>query len=193
MGRNKRLSDKKQIIDASFHIMDTEGVEALTMRRISTELGVSAMTPYNYVRDTKDIRREILIRSFNSIYQSTYAQMSSMLEEEGCTGLVAYAKAYAYTLYDFASEHCGVCSYLIGEGNRSFHNDVELGPFYDPFDIFLSELELGEKDREFRAVLRAYECMVLSLIHEYTAGLYELSKENYKYMIELFIKRMFIF
>jgi len=192
MGRNKRLSDKNQIIDAAYHIMDTEGADALTMRRISAFLGVSAMTPYNYVRDTKDIRHEILVRSFNEIYIRLYEQMNSMISE-GVDSLTAFALSYAYTMFDFACEHKGICTYLIGEGNVTFHKDAELQPFYDPFDLFMSELDHDEKDKETRYVFIAFESMVLSLIHEHTEGLRSFSKEEYREIIELFIKRMFIF
>jgi AcrR family transcriptional regulator len=36
-------------------IMDAEGLEAVTMRRIGRELGVEAMSLYNHVRDKEDI------------------------------------------------------------------------------------------------------------------------------------------
>jgi len=43
------------VIDAALRIMDAEGIEAVTMRRIGRELGVEAMSLYNHVRDKDDI------------------------------------------------------------------------------------------------------------------------------------------
>jgi AcrR family transcriptional regulator len=37
------------VLDTAIGLLDAEGVEALTMRRLASELGVSAMTPYRYV------------------------------------------------------------------------------------------------------------------------------------------------
>jgi AcrR family transcriptional regulator len=41
--------DRDAVLDAAIHLLDAEGVEALTMRRLASELGVSAMAPYRYV------------------------------------------------------------------------------------------------------------------------------------------------
>jgi AcrR family transcriptional regulator len=42
-----------QIADAALHVADTEGVDALSMRRLAAELGSGTMTLYHYVH-TKD-------------------------------------------------------------------------------------------------------------------------------------------
>jgi AcrR family transcriptional regulator len=41
--------DRDAVLDAAIRLLDAEGVEALTMRRLASELGVSAMAPYRYV------------------------------------------------------------------------------------------------------------------------------------------------
>jgi AcrR family transcriptional regulator len=41
--------DRDAVLDAALRLLDAEGVEALTMRRLASELGVSAMAPYRYV------------------------------------------------------------------------------------------------------------------------------------------------
>jgi AcrR family transcriptional regulator len=41
--------DREAVLDTALRLLDAEGVEALTMRRIASELGVSAMTPYRHV------------------------------------------------------------------------------------------------------------------------------------------------
>ncbi|MEU4208450.1 TetR/AcrR family transcriptional regulator C-terminal domain-containing protein [Streptomyces sp. NPDC026206] len=40
---------REQVLDAALELADREGVKALTMRRLGTELGVEAMTLYHYV------------------------------------------------------------------------------------------------------------------------------------------------
>ena len=44
---------RDEIAHAAIHIADTEGLDALSMRRLATELGAGTMTVYHYVR-TKD-------------------------------------------------------------------------------------------------------------------------------------------
>jgi hypothetical protein len=52
--RRDRLT-RARVIEAALEIMDAEGVDAVTMRRIGRELGVEAMPLYNHVRDKVDI------------------------------------------------------------------------------------------------------------------------------------------
>ena len=46
---------KGRIIQAALRIMDAEGLDGVTMRRVGRELGVEAMSLYNHVRDKDDI------------------------------------------------------------------------------------------------------------------------------------------
>jgi AcrR family transcriptional regulator len=46
---------RERVIEAALAVMDAEGLDAVTMRRIGRELGVEAMSLYNHVRDKDDI------------------------------------------------------------------------------------------------------------------------------------------
>jgi AcrR family transcriptional regulator len=46
---------RERVIEAALHVLDEEGVDAVTMRRIGRELGVEAMSLYNHVRDKEDL------------------------------------------------------------------------------------------------------------------------------------------
>jgi AcrR family transcriptional regulator len=46
---------RERIIEAAMHIMDEEGLEALSMRRVARDVGVEAMSLYHYVRDKDDL------------------------------------------------------------------------------------------------------------------------------------------
>ncbi|HWK25624.1 MAG TPA: TetR/AcrR family transcriptional regulator C-terminal domain-containing protein [Solirubrobacter sp.] len=48
------------MLDTALRLLDAEGAEALTMRRLASELGVSAMAPYRYV-DGKDELLVVLV------------------------------------------------------------------------------------------------------------------------------------
>lgn len=53
-GRRGRLS-RDLIVATALHLMDEEGLEAVTMRRVAHELGVEAMSLYHHVRDKEDL------------------------------------------------------------------------------------------------------------------------------------------
>src|SRR5262245_63179801 len=53
---------RERIVDAALGLMDAEGLEAVTMRRIGRELGVEAMSLYNHVEDKDDILNQVTER-----------------------------------------------------------------------------------------------------------------------------------
>jgi TetR/AcrR family tetracycline transcriptional repressor len=56
VGRNKPPTlTEEQIVDAALRVIRTEGLEALSMRRLSRELGRSAMAAYWYVSDKREL------------------------------------------------------------------------------------------------------------------------------------------
>ncbi len=52
--RREKLT-RDRIIDAALVIMDDEGLDAVSMRRVGRELGVEAMSLYHHVRDKDDL------------------------------------------------------------------------------------------------------------------------------------------
>lgn len=52
--RRERLT-RERVIEAALRVMDDEGLEAVSMRRVGRELGVEAMSLYNHVRDKEDL------------------------------------------------------------------------------------------------------------------------------------------
>jgi AcrR family transcriptional regulator len=60
--QTRRPLSHERIIDAAVGLMDREGLEAVTMRRLGRELGVEAMSLYNHVEDKDAVLRGILAR-----------------------------------------------------------------------------------------------------------------------------------
>jgi AcrR family transcriptional regulator len=51
---------RARILETAVRIMDSEGLEAVTMRRLGRELGVEAMSLYNHVEGRDDLRQGIV-------------------------------------------------------------------------------------------------------------------------------------
>jgi len=63
--RHREPLTRDRIIEAALRVMDEEGLEAVTMRRIGRELGVEAMSLYNHVEDKDDILEGVTDRVMN--------------------------------------------------------------------------------------------------------------------------------
>jgi AcrR family transcriptional regulator len=53
--RTREPLTRDRVIEAALRVMDDEGLEAVTMRRIAREVGVEAMSLYHHVEDKEDI------------------------------------------------------------------------------------------------------------------------------------------
>jgi AcrR family transcriptional regulator len=53
--RPRERLTRDRVIDAALEIMDEEGIEAISMRRVARQVGVEAMSLYNHVADKEDL------------------------------------------------------------------------------------------------------------------------------------------
>lgn len=190
MPRKKLLKDKSQILDEAERLIETEGIQAVSMRRLSKEMGVSDKTLYNYILNADAIMRELLIRSSSGLYEGIYARMGELIAG-GMDASMAYAKAYGLSMYDFAQEHKDICAYLMGPGREKFHKDAELRPLYEPFGDMLLSLGNSEKAGRLEKLFMLYEGSVQSLVHCHISGIRRLEREEYTEMIDLLLELLF--
>ena len=66
----EKAAFRDRLCTVALEIFVEEGLEALTMRRLAKELGVSAMTPYNYFENRQEIVQEILDRAYGKFATS---------------------------------------------------------------------------------------------------------------------------
>jgi len=57
---------RERVIDAALAVMDAEGLDAVSMRRVAREVGVEAMSLYNHVRDKDDLLQGVCERIMGS-------------------------------------------------------------------------------------------------------------------------------
>lgn len=57
--KSRERLTRARVIDAALTVMDAEGLDAVTMRRVAREVGVEAMSLYNHVEDKDDLLRGI--------------------------------------------------------------------------------------------------------------------------------------
>jgi AcrR family transcriptional regulator len=53
---------RERVVEAALRVMDEEGLDAVSMRRIAREVGVEAMSLYHHVRDKEDLLDAVCAR-----------------------------------------------------------------------------------------------------------------------------------
>jgi AcrR family transcriptional regulator len=54
-GKQREKLTRDRVIEAAMQVMDDEGLDAVSMRRVGRELGVEAMSLYHHVHDKEDL------------------------------------------------------------------------------------------------------------------------------------------
>jgi TetR/AcrR family transcriptional regulator, tetracycline repressor protein len=64
VARTRERLTRDRVVEAAIRIMDEEGLDAVTMRRVAREVGVEAMSLYNHVRDKDDLLDAVRLHLF---------------------------------------------------------------------------------------------------------------------------------
>ena len=90
---------RDRLCEAAEHLFAEHGPDAVTMRQLATELGVSPMTPYRYFKDKDDILAAVRTNGFN--------RFSEVMEQayDGAEGGRAKGAAVGEAYLNFAFEH----------------------------------------------------------------------------------------
>jgi AcrR family transcriptional regulator len=90
---------REKLVDAAERLFAQHGLEAVTMRQLAVELGVSPMTPYRYFADKEAILTAVRTRAFNRHAEALE------LAFEGGANTVERASAVGRAYLDFALSH----------------------------------------------------------------------------------------
>jgi AcrR family transcriptional regulator len=66
---------RKELIEVAVRILEEEGFQALTLRRLATEAGISRTTPYLYFEDKADLLQKICVETYRYLYDECKAAM----------------------------------------------------------------------------------------------------------------------
>jgi AcrR family transcriptional regulator len=90
---------RERLIDAAEHLFAAHGPEAVTMRQLAGELGVSPMTPYRYFADKEAILAAVRARGFLRHAEALEAAFEAQADP------IAAANAMGQAYVDFAFDH----------------------------------------------------------------------------------------
>jgi AcrR family transcriptional regulator len=108
---------RERILDTALSLMDAEGLEAVTMRRLGRELGVEAMSLYNHVADKEDVLSGIQERI-----------MAGFRLPEASGDWIERLREMARTFRDLLIRHPGMVRLLSSHAGRPFTDPRSLRP-----------------------------------------------------------------
>ncbi len=68
----KRAERQRIIVDAAIEILQRQDLRFVTMRRVAARIGIGAMTLYTYVDGQDELRREMMRRGFEMLFDECY-------------------------------------------------------------------------------------------------------------------------
>ena len=82
------------IVKVAFDMLQDDGEDALTIRRIAAAIGVGAMTLYTYVDGLEDLHRQIIANGFEIIHHncSTACEQGRTHDDDWMPGARAYVR-----------------------------------------------------------------------------------------------------
>lgn len=95
---------KQRVVDAAAHLVDTEGVAALSVARLASELGVRPPSLYKHIRGLEELHRELGLRAADAL---AAACRDAAMGRARLDALLAVAEAFRRV----AREHSGSYSF----------------------------------------------------------------------------------
>src|ERR1700728_4051439 len=81
---------REVVVDAALQVLDTDGGEALTMRRVADQIGLSASSLYGYVANKEELVQLVLDRIFEDVEVPPTGSWQETLREFGRAMLAMY-------------------------------------------------------------------------------------------------------
>jgi AcrR family transcriptional regulator len=92
---------RERLCEVATRLFAERGLDAVPMRQLAVELGVSPMTPYRYFRDKDDILAAVRTRGFNKFAEALEKARASVRDPV----LIGDAVCNAYLDFAFANPH----------------------------------------------------------------------------------------
>ena len=192
MARNKAIYDKSVIIDKAFEIVQEEGAEALTARNIAKALHVSPMTLYNYVKNIREIEKELIIKGFNILYKNVFEDLVKNKEKMKTRGIETMCLLMAENMIDFAQNYEGLYSMMYYLEPTEIRKDPEVQPYYKYFQKLTYKVKMGEEEKErLKESFYLFELIVKGLINDRINTGGKLEREKLFSHVESAIEKLF--
>jgi AcrR family transcriptional regulator len=133
---------RRALVEAAERVLEREGPQALSLRAVAREAGVSPAAPYHHFKDKSDLLKAIAEEGFHALSESLRAALSQDPDESLSTIGLAYVRfarrnpALYRVMYDCSRNEDAMPTKLDGEGHDGFSmvKDAMIRAGADPRD-----------------------------------------------------------
>jgi AcrR family transcriptional regulator len=111
--------DKARIVKAAAELVNTEGLEALSLNRLAQELGVRTPSLYNHIDGLPGLHRELALLSTRDLGERLG---NAAMGKSGVQAVLQVAQAYR----EYIKEYPDLYTLGLRAGRRQDPNDIEL-------------------------------------------------------------------
>lgn len=73
---------RNRIIKATIHLIETKGIEAVNMRDLGSELGLSRSAVYNHFKSKEDLLAVVVAASFDALYRDLQKLFTPQIQQK---------------------------------------------------------------------------------------------------------------
>ena len=127
MGRERAIEDPATIVEHAYELIDEEGYEQFSTRRLAVRLGVSHMTLYNYL-DRDEILKRVIELGFARFNGRFLPLAEPQLQR--CGGPECVFRIIADQLVEFARDHTRIYRFMFGGTASELTRDPRISSLY---------------------------------------------------------------
>lgn len=177
--RGRNSLSQEEILEAAEKILVEEGINSLSMRRITNRLGCSVASPYAYFPSIEDIARGLVQRGEETL-KKIMKEHQDKAPKDSFSQLGAVAQAY----WTFARNHKELHKLMFQVGDGILHRKM-LNVIPSSYRIFLATIKRGIEKGEFKFQRKDYPSLartmwawIYGLMVLDLTGILHLSKEQ---------------
>jgi len=192
MGRKRLIKDKWKIVETAFEMIEIEGINNFSTRKLAQRLGISTMTLYNYVPNMAAIEKEVVLLGFNKLNSLILKEIQMEKEQLSKDGIRLICRISAWKKIDFAEKHKEIYMLMSDPRRIDLKRDPELMPYYNYFQRIAMALRVDEKKRKsISKSLSLFDFMVNGIIINLLLDSHKSKREETDELIEYAIRQLF--
>lgn len=127
MGRDKVLHDSMQLVLTAFDIIDEQGYEHFSARRLAARMGISHMTVYNYMQ-RDELLAQVILYGFSLLNDRIVPHVEECRKDaESARRIFLHI---AHELLDFGAAHPNVYRFMFQSNLGLATEDERIGKMY---------------------------------------------------------------